>query len=913
MNKFFLTLILLTNACAIFPFCGEAKDTRPDLLQQVITRPISGQVLHGNEPLHGATVLLKELNLLEVTNSKGEFVFSTVPQGDFTLIVRYTGMQNQEIKVKSSEEVLVRLVENSIAIADVQVVGKASQVKGATSTSISRQAIEHLQATHLGEILQLLPGETIGNPSFAGVNSPSIRQISESGSKNVASLGTSIIINGAQLSNNANLQAANTAQSGVLSSFSTSSGMGTDLRQISADNIESVEVIRGIPSVEYGDLTSGIIDVKTKAGVEPLQAKFRLNPTLRQAWVGQGFSLGENAGALFVDVDYTHAADKQILTSESYQRINTSMQYTTTFGGNNQVYSNSTFSFGGYFDDSKIDPDLIIEQRINRAENYDFRFSTNGRWKVDKRFARNLNYTLSAQYGMQQGYQQLVNTGDVTAISTSLQDATMEVPYLPSTYMQRIWIEGNPLNVQAKISDNFYFSTGNVQHGIMVGGQYALDKNFGKGKYFDESKPPKTTSNIGFRPREFSAIPALQQLSFYIEDKVNAKLFNRDLQVVAGLRFDQIQPFRRDQKNAFSPRINASYELVNNLTIRGGYGLSAKAPTLIYLYPEQAYVDVFSLNHYKENPNESLALMTTRIFSTSNPDLEIAKSKKAELGLDYVFANKRRVAVMVYDEQTKNGYDMYEYYNFANIPIYTVQSQLPGEKPVLNDEVENSLYVVDYTQPSNTVNVTNRGIEVDADFGRIAAINTSFTLGGAYVYTKRMSNEPLVYGRRVSGEEYNRLGVFEVRGRAYERLVSTLRAIHHVPALRLIVSLTAQTIWQDKDRFINYTNRPYGVINITENGAGQVHPLSPQEIAAISESSGIYLSYDETYRIERSWQPLWLFNMKLTKEFGQNFGFSFYVNNVTNNRPLQSNTRNPNEFTKRNIPIYFGSELTFKF
>ena len=35
--------------------------------------------------------------------------------------------------------------------------------------------------------------------------------------------------------------------------FSSTAFVGTDLRQISADDIESVEIIRGIPSAEYGD------------------------------------------------------------------------------------------------------------------------------------------------------------------------------------------------------------------------------------------------------------------------------------------------------------------------------------------------------------------------------------------------------------------------------------------------------------------------------------------------------------------------------------------------------------------------------------------------------------------------------------------------------------------------------------
>ena len=33
---------------------------------------------------------------------------------------------------------------------------------------------------------------------------------------------------------------------------------GVDMREIPTDNIEKVEVVRGIPSVKYGELTSGL-------------------------------------------------------------------------------------------------------------------------------------------------------------------------------------------------------------------------------------------------------------------------------------------------------------------------------------------------------------------------------------------------------------------------------------------------------------------------------------------------------------------------------------------------------------------------------------------------------------------------------------------------------------------------------
>ena len=78
-----------------------------------------------------------------------------------------------------------------------------------------------------------------------------------------SALGTQIQVDGIPISNDANLQ------------YSTSYGSiqeyanvnrGVDTRAISTDDIESVEIVRGIPSVEYGDLTSGLIKIDRRKG-----------------------------------------------------------------------------------------------------------------------------------------------------------------------------------------------------------------------------------------------------------------------------------------------------------------------------------------------------------------------------------------------------------------------------------------------------------------------------------------------------------------------------------------------------------------------------------------------------------------------------------------------------------------------
>ena len=54
----------------------------------------------------------------------------------------------------------------------------------------------------------------------------------------------------------------------------------------SAIHVEGVEVVRGIPSAEYGDLTSGMVVVHSKIGVTPWQLKGKVNPGLMNYSLG---------------------------------------------------------------------------------------------------------------------------------------------------------------------------------------------------------------------------------------------------------------------------------------------------------------------------------------------------------------------------------------------------------------------------------------------------------------------------------------------------------------------------------------------------------------------------------------------------------------------------------------------------
>lgn len=136
------------------------------------------------------------------------------------------------------------------------------------------------------------------------------------------------MVDGVPISTDANMQYS--PLSDTQSSTSTSStennrnitNRGVDMRSISTDDIETVEVVRGIPSVEYGNLTSGLVNIKKIRRAIPLTARFKADGYSKLFSVGKGLALNE-AGNSIVNVDLGYMDSKIDPTDnfESYKRV----------------------------------------------------------------------------------------------------------------------------------------------------------------------------------------------------------------------------------------------------------------------------------------------------------------------------------------------------------------------------------------------------------------------------------------------------------------------------------------------------------------------------------------------------------------------------------------------------------------
>ncbi|MBI9055062.1 MAG: TonB-dependent receptor [Bacteroidales bacterium] len=905
MRKLLVQLCLLVISLG-FTTVTYAQDKNLCVVKGVISDP------NTKELLFGVVATIPEINVWFFTGDKGEYVLENIPAGKHTIYYKRMGLKDRiiEVDLKPGEVKVmdVNMVYLSLAIDEIVITAKENPNQLSTSSLIETQAIEHIQASSLGDIMQLLPGQAIENPDLNTKNQANLRSsTSDSDNEKIDALGTSVIMDGAPMSNNANLQVTNTAQIGAEGLFSTVSGGGVDLRQIPTDNIESVEIIRGIPSVKHGDLTSGAIIVTTKAGVTPFIGRIKLNPNTKQAYLGKGVKLKGNRGSINVDFDYAYSQSDVRLASPSYNRINGKLTYSNNLF-DQKLYTTTKLSVFRTNDQDREKDGSSLEKRY--SEDMGLRFTTSGKLRLKKKLSNCINYNLTVDYKDQESYTRLLKSESITPLANSLTNDTYEAIFLPSEYYTGYYIDGNPFNLFASVDNKFHFQAGPFHNKIMAGIDYTIDANWGDGKYFDDNY--YSTSSL--RPVSFKDYPALHQLSYYIEDMIRTKVFSKTLKIQAGLRFDNIQP-ENPIKGKFGqvllPRINLTYHILDNLTLRGGYGKTSKSPSLIYLYSDPAYFDAQSYNMYSGlYPDESLAVITTKVFQPDNSQMRPSEMTKYEGGFCYKI-KKNVINVTAYNELLEGGYSFKDILAVTPYPLYDLYSYTPGlgDQPILDyNNVDTAILRSSYKIPVNTKEIKRKGVEMSINTQRIKGLGTSFNFSGAWSLTESSDEMSDIFmgSQYFFGNDEKHIGIYESNGFSSENLTTTLRIIQHIPKLQFVASLAIQTQWIQKQKSIINNQFPVGYID----SDGIEHSLTATE-AHSDQYSYLVRSFDDTYFMESERPVVWHMSLKLTKELKNDLSFSFYANNMFMNHPKYKNYKT-GKIDKLNPSLFFGAELNFK-
>jgi hypothetical protein len=887
---------------------------------------IEGRVLeHGQtgSPVGFATVTLLPANVHTSTSAAGEFSFTKVDAGKITIRIQFIGMETIDTAIyvaAGQANYAVFYMKNAdFRLDEVTVVATQSKAGQSTASNISRQAIDHIQASTLSDLMQLLPGVAISNPNMNSANTVNIRGAGASNS-----LGAAIIVDGVQLSNNANLQTFAATMSGGTGSLNGDAAGGVDTRTIALDNIEAVEVIRGIPSVEYGDLTSGAVIVKSRAGKDPLKVKFKTNPDLYQGSVSQGFLLSDRWGSLNVSGDYLYTVKEPTEAYAFYQRLATKALWSTALRGSLYATTSLDITYGR--DTRTSNPNDKTIDLKEKAQELGVALSNSAKLNIDKGWLKSLEWTVAGKYNDKYSWRHEMLYNATGLYSTAMVDGSIvsnrsgqraydnagnEVTrfagaawatILPNEYYTEWSIYGKEINANAKLKANLNKRWGSINNRIIAGVDFKTDGNVGKGKVYDERNPPlRAFSNRAYRNRPYADIPFIYQLGVFAENYYLHAFGERYLNIAAGARFDYI-----NQKSVLAPRINASFDLLpETLSLRGGYGIAAKAPTLLYLYPENAYFD------YRLTPSvnpEELLLCETRIFSAENPALEIATNQKSEVGVDATLRRQYRLSVTAYNELRKNDYSFSSTLNTFRLVEYRQYSvaQAAAEQPVVKLENTANVFAI-YSEPNNSNFSHNRGVEFELDLGRFDAIRTSFYVNGAWEQ-RTSKNQGYSFSTEQSGSALERhIGVYEKGRLSYESetWLTTARITHNIPAIGFVITLTSQVRWMNNTWTIYGSDMFEKYISYRD---GKVYDFNPA-LKNDPEFSYLFTGVDSKRDLVEKSIPTLFFNINLSKELGDYFTASFFANNMFNSRPVYESTVTPGSFQELGNNIFFGFDL----
>lgn len=898
----------------------------------------------GAKTIDFATVSMPDFNLIATTDASGRYALNNVPIGKVRIVVKYLGMQDIDttVVINKDRELDFSLREENFHLTEVVVTARNNTSGKTTSSYITRNAIDHLQANSLADLMALTPGGISHNQNLNNAQSLNIRQVEGGDGSAMNSLGTAVVQDGAPISNNANMSvlAPTVAGSSVALSGGASASSGIDARGISTENIESVEIIRGIPSVEYGDLTSGAVILHTKAGREPLRINAKANPRVYQASIGTGFELGNRAGALNLSGDYAYNTNVITSSNVHYQRINVKALYSNQFF-DNKLRSNTSLSFLYGKDQRDPNVDDTYYMIKSHGETYGIILNTNGLWTVNKGWLQNIKYVLSGSYTSKQSLSEqnyynanspysgtysdgavLSNTAgkhiydysgnEITNFGSA--DESNYAHYLPSTYLGQNKIDSREVNFFGKLTATFFRNFGKVNNGILLGIDFKSDGNEGNGTSWSVDNPPyRNVSNTdaSYRPRSYKNIPYINTFGAFVQDNFKLHLGRHEFNLDAGLRFDNTSV----AGSVWSPRFNASYFAIPEvLRLRGGYGITAKMPTLYYLYPQNAYFEYINFNNLSDTnipESDRLFITTTRVQDAQNKDLKIAKNYKSEVGFD-LYLGKMSLSVTGFIERMKNGYGMGQKFLSALYNKYALnadgQLEQSGSYPVLSQ----------YYSPVNSLNSKTRGVEFDLNLGRIDAIRTSFQLNGAWMRIDSHSNDLLYYDNSTSEPSTRKdIAIYDnMREETHsQQCVTTLRATHNIPSIGFVITLTAQAIWNQSEWTSYYNDSiPVGYLSL-QNGLptyfsnGQ---FATRQDVIDAGYSHLLRNVSHTAAICETVSPYFQFNINVTKEIGDIARISFFANNMFRSYPRFQSKRYPGTYNTYNSDFYFGVELSLK-
>ena len=839
-----------------------------------------------HKPIAFATVLMKENGYWAITGDDGAFSMKNIPVGKATLTIQCLGYATRQLTldiIKDIPRLRITLKQETLKLDEVTVTAQRKNNESTTSYTIDRTALDNQQIVSVSDLSTLLPGGKTVNATLMNDTRMALRSGSQEGGN--ASFGTAIEVDGIRIDNNA--AAGETA--------------GASTRAISSSNIESVEIITGIPSVEYGDLSNGVVKVNTRKGKSPFIVEGKMNQHTKQIALNKGFDLGPNKGILNASIEHAKSFSNIASPHTAYQRNILSLHYMNIFMRETTPLTLNvglTGNIGGY--NAEADPDNELDD-YSKVRDNSLRANFELNWLLNKQWITNLSLrgsfsttdrtsessthsnsatTLAYIHAMNEGY----------FIATNY-DSNPDAPVIlgPTGYWNvKQYQESKPMNWSLRLKGDWTHRFGGLMSRLMVGAEYTGSRNNGRGTYYDDLRYAPS-----WREFRHDDLPTLNNIALYAEEKVTIKTNKLSrMELTAGLRNDMtiINGSEYGTVNSLSPRFNGRYifwqnrrkHLITDLIVHAGWGKSVKLPSFQVLYPSPSYYDIEVFRSPSTADNTTVSAWYCRPSkAVYNPDLKWQYTNQTDIGIEMNIKGTR-VSLSAFHHRTYNPYmATTEYTPFSY--YYTPVSALEG----LTIPTDGRTYAINPTTGTVTVSsadgstatVPNNerrfyqtntryvnaspldryGLEWIIDFKQIKAMNTSLRFDGNYYYYKS-DDETLFASMHNSntkmtgtGEPYQYIGWYRgtngttsaqtsiANGAISKTLNLNTTITTHIPKIRLIMALRIEsTLYSYRKSLSNFEGDVYPEYYTTWDDPNTMIPFAEKLLWAKDNDQTLY-------------------------------------------------------------------------
>lgn len=888
-----------------------------------------------NEPLAFSTIRVEKGRWLTSSNENGEFSIPILrTQDSIELSIQHVGMQTIGVLIRKRDfgkYQVFKLNRLSLTLPVVNITPSFKRTQNSLSSIFfDSETIQATQSFSLLDVLNNLPGKDNIAPDLNKVKPLTLRGGNDltGGADNIFnlnnSLGIAIIVDDVYLSNNANMQSRSLSRWGMHlagvpgMSYSDAylgnqrserfdvSYQGVDLREIPVNNIESIEVIQGVASAKYGDLTDGAIIITRQAGPTPWRLNLQLNGGSTSSSLNKGIPLGKKFGALNSSTTWTHSNADPRDKIKQFNRINQSLIWTKKY----KATIKNTVSFDYHYrnDHRRLDPDDAsqeVSEFFHRGYSISNRFFYSRPIKLIDAINFNINYSRSNQYSSRSF---ILNRGP---IGVGFKDTIgIYKGYMSSgSYRGEEKILGVPINFSANLDISTSFDWESISHKLSFGLNYNFSNNGGKGIISDPARPSLVLfGSSNERAYDFEHLPASKNWGIYVENQFEGKVLDKDFHANLGVRADIQNSYPTIQ-----PRVSTQINWSQYWSTSASFGLSSKAPTLAHLFPAPFYMDIELLKVYAGDMSKALYLIYTDKKILDNRHLRSAMSSQFEVGVQYK-GKRFNSAFYAYLKNNWNGFETVNDAHRYTLPNFDYSVEEATGTITYREKSSTSDYFGFYGyQMTNGSKSTSYGFDWIINLTKIKSINTTFSLGNNLQVNSYSRTQPIRYpieGTKIelSNKSILTYAVYSPERGNYLKIMSKLNSSTHIPKIGFIINFSADIFWKER-RANTASIYPYAYYNSNGEYFEQKNDPVPPEILENLKLVPLDLVNEDLPFIYS------IINMSLVKEIKRNFRININAYNLFNIRPEHSSvSRSGVEITRsynRRPSFTFGTNINF--